>query len=86
MVQIYSSRHTPGVTGDYVHFQKGEVIGYLTRNGIVKATIDSERMTHERCPTFGYECIFHDTNERGFADGARIVEWEGKVSADTPLE
>lgn len=80
MVQVYSSRYTPNVTGDEVHFEIGEIVQYkLVSGNVLDIRIDSERMKHAGCPNLGYEAIFSDDGNRYFADGKRIIDWKGKV-------
>lgn len=79
MVPVYKSRFTPGARGDEVHLEIGEVVQFQLLNGtVIDVTIDSPRMTHDQCPTYGYEYI-SGTGGRCFADGARIIGWDGKV-------
>jgi hypothetical protein len=80
MTTVFKSRHTPKAKGYEIDFQLGESVKYQLLNGvIINVVIVSERMTHDQCKTFGYEGIFSDTGEIGFADGERIISWEGKV-------
>ena len=75
-MMVFKSRHTPNVKAQEVKFEIGETVKYRLLNGdVVDVTIDSEPMMHDMCPTHGYEGIFSDTKERGFADCDRIIEW-----------
>jgi hypothetical protein len=81
-MQIFKSRFTPNATGDEISLDKGEKVKYQLMNGIViDAVIDSERMTHELCDTYGYEAITLDDNQRNFIDGKRIIWWNGKMDS-----
>lgn len=87
IMQVFSSRFTPGVKGFDVHFLKGEVVKYQMKNGdIIDIIIDSERMKHEECENYGYEAIYSDDGKRYFADGGRIIDWEGKIDTMEQLE
>lgn len=78
-MQVFKSRHTPGVKGYEVFFEKGEVVKYKLLNGkIIDITVVSERMKHQQCATFGYE--WYDNGELCFADGERIIDWKGRIS------
>lgn len=81
-MQVFKSRFTPNATGDEISLSKGEKVKYQLRNGnIIDAIIDSERMTHQQCETYGYEAITLDDNQRNFIDAKRIVWWEGKMDS-----
>jgi hypothetical protein len=78
-MSVFKSRHTPGAKGDEICLSVGETVEYLLLDGsTVNVRVTSGRMKHNRCRTFGFEGVFSDTGEIGFADGARIVNWEGK--------
>lgn len=80
-MNIYKSRFTPGVLGNEIKLEIGEVCKYRLLDGTeIDVTIDSDRMTHEKCPTYGYEAIFSDNNEMSFVDGERIIDWKGRVA------
>ena len=86
-MQIFSSRFTPNVTGDEISLAKGEIVKYQLMSGnIIYAIIDSERMTHKQCETYGYEAIRLDDNQRVFIDGKRIVWWAGKMDSMEQLD
>ncbi len=73
-IPVYMSRLADGVLAKDAHLKKGERLLY---RGEVEVTIDSDLMRHVQCPNYGYECIFHDTSERAFADSERL-EWLDK--------
>jgi hypothetical protein len=74
---IYKSRHTPDLkNGKDVHFAFGERCVYERRNGkIINIIIASEIMSHDECPSGGYESLFLDSNELYFASAAQILKW-----------
>lgn len=75
-MMVFKSRHTPNVKAQDIKFELGEVVKYRLLDGTsVDVKIDSEPMTHDRCPTHGYEGYFSDNGERAFADCDRIYEW-----------
>lgn len=83
-MQIFSSRHTVGATGDQVKLRIGEHVTYRLKNGtIVEAIIDSERMSHSECPNLGYEAYVTENGKktRNFIDGKRIHFFLGKADA-----
>jgi len=77
---LFHSRFTPGLkNGEDVAFQLGDVVTYQTMaSGDVKATVESPLMQHTT-GIYGYEYIFEDTGELGFADERRIIGWDGKA-------
>lgn len=78
-MQIYKSRYTPGVTGNEVHLKIGEKCTYQLLNGsTIDIEIVSDRMSHDATPYLGYEAIASDTGKIVFADGIRIIGWEGR--------
>lgn len=80
-MQITCSKYTPGVKGYNVGFEIGEIVKYQLASGdVIDIRIDSPRMTHNMCKTYGFEAIFSDDGKRYFADGEKIVGWEGKVN------
>ena len=80
-MQVVRSRFTPGVKGDEVGFKIGETVKYKLLDGsIVDVRITSKRVAHKRCETFGFEGIFSDNGKNAFADGARIIDWDGRVN------
>lgn len=86
-MQILKSKYTPGAKGYEVGFSKGEVVEYQLQNGnVIDITIDSERMKHNMCKTFGYEAIFSDDGKRYFADGEKIINWNGKTETMEQLQ
>ncbi len=81
-MQVFKSRLTPNATGSEISLDKGENVKYKLMNGdIIDAVIDSDRMTHKQCKTYGYEAITSDDNQRSFIDGERIVWWNGKTDS-----
>ena len=75
-MQIFSSRFTPGATGDQVSFRVGETVKVKGNDGVVgTAVIDSERMSHDLCDHLGYECLVD--GGRYFIDGTKIMWWDG---------
>ena len=80
-MQVFRSRFTPGVLGDEVDLKIGETVKFELLNGkTVDVEICSGRMKHARCETFGFEGIFSDDGQKAFADGKRIIGWEGRVA------
>lgn len=79
-MQVFNSRYTPGVSGDSVSFNKGEVVGVRSPQSmdrIAYGEIISERCRHKDSQYLGYEIKFDDGVL--FVEGNRIVEWNGKV-------
>ena len=53
---------------------------------VIDAVIDSERMTHSMC-AMGYECYPKgDPKDRFFADGKRIIGWDGRCETKADLD
>lgn len=70
---IFKSRHTPNVKINETKIEIGETVTYRLQNGnVVDVEIKSEPMTHARCATYGYEGVFSDDGQLGFADNAKI--------------
>lgn len=80
-IELYRSRFTPGVSAGDILLEVGELIDYELLNGtVIQAKITSKRMTHAKCePHLGYEAIDLRDQKRFFADGRRIVNWDGRV-------
>jgi len=78
---IYRSRFTEGLkNGEDVSFDKGEMVKYKLQDGTtLDIIIQSELRRHEN-GCLGYEAIFSDDNQLGFADWRRIIDWQGKVA------
>lgn len=86
-MQVYKSRFTIGATGDEISLGIGEKVQFQLLDGkVVDIEISSERMTHNQCETYGYEAVFSDNGELGFADGKRIIGWEGKMETADQLD
>jgi len=86
-MQIFKSRFTPNADGSEISLDKGEKVKYQLMSGnVIDVVIDSERMTHEQCETYGYEAITLDDNQRNFIDGKMIVWWEGKMDSMEELD
>jgi hypothetical protein len=79
-VLVQRSRHTPGIaSAKDVALRAGDRVTYRLLNGCeVKGTIASEKRQHTN-GALGWETMFDDTRELGFADENRIVDWEGKL-------
>ena len=67
---IFRSKFTPDVEASAIPLEKGQKVWY---GGKVEVVIDSEPMQHDNCPNLGYECIFQDNGERGFADSEGLT-------------
>jgi len=80
MVDVLLSRFTPRLQNAAgVALATGDLIRYKLKDGsIVDTTVVSRRMQHEN-GAFGWECVFADTGQLGFADELRVIDWSGKT-------
>lgn len=73
---VWSSRFQAGATGDQVLFRKGDEMNYRESDGrLTRVTIDSEPMDHPQAKHHGYECVFHDSGARAFAESIYLSGW-----------
>lgn len=76
---VKKSSHTPGLKNAVdVCLGPGTRIKYECEAGTVGGVIKSEYRKHTN-GAYGWEAIFDDTKELGFADELRVVDWDGKV-------
>ena len=71
-MHVLKSRFTIGATADEVHLERGERVTYVHDDGReLEVTIDSNHVSHAKCPNLGYE-VKQDCGHRFFADGKRL--------------
>lgn len=77
---VFKSRHTPGLeTAEDVSLSIDDRIKYKLLGGeVVGGTIKSSYSRHDN-GAHGWECVFDDDGQTGFADELRVVDWPGKA-------
>lgn len=82
---VFKSRFTPGLSNaEDVKLNVGDRVEYTCKEGRVFCVIKSELRQHTN-GCYGYESLFEDNGEIGFADERRIVSWEGKMGSASEL-
>jgi len=82
-VPVFKSSLTPGLTNAVdVFLPVGKRVKYrlLLSEQVVGGIVSSDLKWHEHNgeKVMGYEVLFDDTGALGFADWARIIDWEDK--------